>query len=331
MKSIAKMVLSSALILGSFSIFNQADAANYPGIQGQAAAVYDVTAGKTLYQKNANATYDLASSSKLMTAYLVMEKIRSGHSWNEKIRITDAGMIRMSNDASWGKLHFRYGDTITIKEAYELMLLPSANEAAEILGRWATGSDSAYVQKANQTAKKWGMNSAVFVNASGVDNSESYRFGFQVKNTYGNNRMSANDAEKMASNILNTHSEIINTTKKTYTTYKGVYYVSHVRNTFGGAYTSDINSSIRVDGLKNGFTDGAQNTYITTAYKNNHRLIAVILKSGNMWDRDTVARDANRLLVSGFNGIQEQYANNTNGSSIKVGDLVQIKNNAWAL
>ena len=125
----------------------------------QAAVVMDASTGEILYAKNSNHLLPPASTAKLMTAIVVMEKA------------TLSDIVTISQRASQAhpvKAGFRKGDKVTIEGLLYAALVKSANDAAVALAEAAAGSEDGFVSLMNQKAISIGAVNTKFINATGL-------------------------------------------------------------------------------------------------------------------------------------------------------------------
>lgn len=303
-------ILPTALATVALNILliTQADAADYPDVNGDAAAVLDVNNDQILYNDNANQVFETASTAKLMTAYLLLEEIESGDaSWGDYVSVYDQGIIDLSNDPEWGTLKLEYGDKLTVQQLYEFMMIPSSNESAQLLGRYIAGSDLNYMNLANQTAKEIGMTKTNFVNASGVD-WDALQDYQAIKNTpYLNNTSTATDLAILGARLIQEFPQIIDLTKQYQTnlSWDGRRYTSFIWNLPGERYDNGL---VTIDGLKTGYTTGAGNVYVNTALENGHRLVSVIMHDMGSGE---IGQDQEKLLRAAFDELNGDNQHST--------------------
>jgi D-alanyl-D-alanine carboxypeptidase (penicillin-binding protein 5/6) len=128
-------------------------------ITSQAAVVMDASTGEILYGKNSNHLLPPASTAKLMTAIVVIEKAN----------LSD--IVTISQKASHAhpvKAGFRKGDQVTIEGLLYAALVKSANDAAVALAEAAAGSEDCFVSLMNQKAVSIGAVNTKFINATGL-------------------------------------------------------------------------------------------------------------------------------------------------------------------
>jgi len=134
-------------------------------IASQAAVVMDASTGEILYGKNSSHLLPPASTAKLMTAIVVMEKAA----------LSD--IVTISQKASHThpvKAGFRKGDKVTIEGLLYAALVKSANDAAVALAEAAAGTEECFVSLMNQKAASIGAVNTKFINATGLPGPGQY-------------------------------------------------------------------------------------------------------------------------------------------------------------
>ncbi|WDL96287.1 D-alanyl-D-alanine carboxypeptidase family protein [Alicyclobacillus sp. ALC3] len=123
-------------------------------------------------QHGAETAVPIASVAKLMTAYLVLHDhpLSQGQD-GPTVTITGADVAEYQHDVATGQscLRVATGEQLSERQLLEALLLPSANNAANILARFDAGSTTAFVAKMNATAKQFGMANTRYADASGVN------------------------------------------------------------------------------------------------------------------------------------------------------------------
>ena len=129
-------------------------------IRAHAYVVIDRSTGKILTEKNENVVWPIASTTKLMTAQIVLAK----HIPANKIQA-----VLSSDNVGGAKLYIKNGDKFTTDDLFYSMIVGSANNAANALARLSGLSRSAFVAAMNAKAKSLGLTSTVYVDPSGID------------------------------------------------------------------------------------------------------------------------------------------------------------------
>mgnify|MGYP005845688599 CR=1 FL=1 len=137
--------------------------AGVPPIYARSAILIDARTGRTLYQKNADATGPVASTQKLLTALLVMED----GDIDRMVRIAREDTLVKPT-----KLGLRVGETYSRRALLAAMMVKSQNDAAAALARAVSGSEAAFADAMNRRAWELGARSSRFVNAHGLPASQ---------------------------------------------------------------------------------------------------------------------------------------------------------------
>ena len=132
-------------------------------VQAGPSLVVDAASGEVLHQRDASAPWYPASLTKLMTLYLLFEDLKAG-----KIQLTDQlAFSAYAFNQQPSKLVLPAGATISIEQAIQALILRSANDVAVAVGERLAGSEPAFAQRMNATAKRLGMTGSNFRNANG--------------------------------------------------------------------------------------------------------------------------------------------------------------------
>jgi serine-type D-Ala-D-Ala carboxypeptidase (penicillin-binding protein 5/6) len=132
-----------------------------PQITTPSAIVETMDTGKVLYERKAHTRRPMASTTKIMTATLVLE---SGVDLNSRVKVS-ARAANTWEPSAW----VRTGDVLTVKQLLYALLLRSANGAAVALAENNAGSVSAFIEKMNAKAQELGLKDTHFVTPNGLD------------------------------------------------------------------------------------------------------------------------------------------------------------------
>ena len=239
------------------------------------ATAMDAKTGKIIWSRAGNTARPIASVSKIMTLYLTLQKIESGKgSWGDVVDTSSKGLIMMGNSASCGGFKFKTGHKYTVKQLYDAAFLASSNNAAIALGQWVAGSNGAFIRQMNAQAKTWGLKHAHFVSASGLENSDLRAFSY----SYGSanaNQVSPNDVATIARHLITDYPQVLTEGTIGSKTVDGQLCYNYNNLLKGRKY---YQSSLKVDGLKTGYTPLAGYCFVGTGQKTGkHRLITVVL------------------------------------------------------
>jgi D-alanyl-D-alanine carboxypeptidase len=131
---------------------------------GPAYIVVDAEAGTVLADRDADRLWQPASVTKLMTAYLAFDALKSG-------KLKPTSPIKISTNAlnqAPSKMGFRVGTVLNVDNALKMMLVKSANDIAVAVAETVGGSESAFVAMMNREAQRLGMNATHFDNPNGL-------------------------------------------------------------------------------------------------------------------------------------------------------------------
>ncbi|WP_024746727.1 D-alanyl-D-alanine carboxypeptidase family protein [Levilactobacillus namurensis] len=243
------------------------------------AVAMDAQTGKVIWSKAGNTARPIASVSKIMTLYLTLQKVESGKgSWNDVVNTSSKGLIAMGNSAACGGFKFKSGHKYTVKDLYYAAYLDSSNNAAIALGKWVAGSNGAFIRKMNAQAKAWGLKHASFVSASGLENSDLAVFGYRYGSANAN-KVSPIDVAKIARHLITDYPRVV-TDGQIGSKYVDGQLLYNYNNLLKGR--KYYQASLKVDGLKTGYTPLAGYCFVGTGQKaGKHRLITVVLHDEN--------------------------------------------------
>lgn len=140
-------------------------------INARSAVVMDASTERILYAKNPNLRLPPASTTKLMTAILVMEKA----DLSEIVKIS-----RNVTRVSPSKAGFKKGDEVTVETLLYAALIESANDAAVALAEAVAGSEEKFVDLMNTKAKALELNDTKFINPHGLPGSGQYTTAYDL-------------------------------------------------------------------------------------------------------------------------------------------------------
>jgi len=132
--------------------------------------VVDANTGKVLQNTNGDALRHPASLTKIMTLYLLFEKLEAG-------QIGLAAPLRVSAHASRqapSKLNLKPGDTINVEDAIKAIVTKSANDVAVTIAENLAGDEPTFARRMTQKARALGMKNTTYLNASGLPNPDQW-------------------------------------------------------------------------------------------------------------------------------------------------------------
>lgn len=284
-----KYILSLCFLLILF--FTSAVAAEEPDIAAQNVIAVETSTGKVLYDKNADSKNYIASISKILTIYLVLENIHEGKlSWDTEVRLSDYayGLVEDPAISNPGMTNRVY----TVRELVNASMVVSANSAAIALAEKIAGSEPAFVDLMRAKLEEWGITDYQIVNSSGLNNSALNGNIYPNSGENDENMLSAKSVAIIAYHLIQDFPEILDISSQSSVELGDESYATSNKMLAG-----QILERQGVDGLKTGTTELAGQTLVITSKENGMRIIAVILHADNA-DSDDYARftEANKLL-----------------------------------
>lgn len=244
-------------------------------ITSQNAILIEVESGKILYEKNAYDTAYPASTTKVLTALLALEYCDP----NDKVTASYNAVMSVPYDGTTAAI--QVGETWTVEQLVEAMMVCSANEAANILAEHIGGSIESFASIMNSRAKELGAKSTNFVNPNGLHDS--------------NHKTTAYDMAIISRYAMNNYPAFRNAVKLTnFSLPKTSIYDKEDRNFINTNRMIIKSSSYYYEyatGIKTGYTSNALNCIIASAEKDGVELIAVIFGAMGTSNRtaDTIA------------------------------------------
>lgn len=255
------------------------NAADDLGLTVDAAILIDADTGKILYEQNAETALGIASMSKMMTEYLLLDAIKEGSvTWEQQYNVNEY-THKVSQNRLLSNVPLRADGTYTIKELYEAMAIYSANAATIAIAETIAGSEKEFLKLMNKKAEELGLENYKFVNSTGLNNSDLQ--GMHPAGTGENdeNVMPARSVAKLAYHLLKDHPDMLETAKIPKKVFReGTTDAINMSN-WNFMLPGLVYEYEGVDGLKTGTTDFAGHTFTGTAKRGDTRLIAVVMKA----------------------------------------------------
>lgn len=302
MKKTTKRLLSFLLIcllcLTAFPAPVSA-ASELKDVQAAAAILVDISYDTVLYEKNSNEHRPPASITKVMTALMVLEALDRGVLQESTVITASANAPSDITDDS-STQNIQPGEQMTVANLLYCLLIPSANEAANILAEAVSGSVPSFVEAMNARAAELGMTNTHFMNPHGLHNDEHYSTAHDIY-------LMVKEAMKypLFQKIVSTQSYTIPATNLSPQRKLLNTNALLTANKYPG-YTYDP-----VIGVKTGHTPEAGYCLASAARKNERTLIAVVLGAENITKANgNISRlqfsESRRLLRWGFENFKHQ-------------------------
>ena len=235
-----------------------------------AALIVDGRKGTVLYARNETVERHPASLTKMMTLYVMFERLRAG-------RLKMATPLTVSRNAASqpiAKLYLHTGATITVENAIEAIVVLSANDVAVTVAENIGGTESHFTELMNADAQALGMTHTFFHNASGLPDP------LQLT--------TAADLAKLARHLVYDFPEYFH-----FFSMPSFAYNARTIDTHDGL----LKSYQGADGMKTGYTDQSGYNLVTTASRGGVRLIGVVMGGISAQRRN---REMAKLLDDGF-------------------------------
>jgi D-alanyl-D-alanine carboxypeptidase (penicillin-binding protein 5/6) len=276
-------------------------------VNASAGYAIDADSGKVFFNQDGDTPKGIASITKTVTAYLVLDAIKQKKiTWDQEVPISEYAES-LSTVPDLSNVTLVSGQKYTVKDIFEAMIVQSANACAVALAELVAGSEHTFVDQMREQLKKWDITDATVINSSGLSN--VYLGDNRYPGTQENdeNMMSAKDVAIVAQHLINDFPEILETSKIQEKTFaSNTTHPSEMKNWNVMLFEGD-NYKEGVDGLKTGTTDLAGACFVGTIEKDGRRVITVILNALNQAN-DTNARftETSKLMDYCLNNWSQQ-------------------------
>ena len=267
-----KSALAALLLLPSFSYAATVLSAP-PELNNKSYVLMDYETGQILAAKNENEKLAPASMTKMMTSYIIEQKLLKGElTEDEQVRMNESAWCRGTSAESC--MYVPLNGTATVLEMLRGIIIQSGNDASKAMAEHIAGNEGTFAHMMNQEAKRVGMVNTHFINSTGMPAEGHYS--------------TAKDMAVLAQHIIKDSSK-----------YYPIY--SEKEFTFNGIKQGNRNALLytdpSVDGLKTGHTEEAGYCLTTSSKRGPMRLISVIFGAPSMNERASQTRT---LLAWGF-------------------------------
>ena len=267
-----KSAIAALLLLPSFSYAATVLSAP-PELNNKSYVLMDYETGQILAAKNENEKLAPASMTKMMTSYIIEQKLLKGElTEDEQVRMNESAWCRGSSTESC--MYVPLNGTATVLEMLRGIIIQSGNDASKAMAEHIAGNEGTFAHMMNQEAKRVGMVNTHFINSTGMPAEGHYS--------------TAKDMAVLAQHIIKDSSK-----------YYPIY--SEKEFTFNGIKQGNRNALLytdpSVDGLKTGHTEEAGYCLTTSSKRGPMRLISVIFGTPSMNERASQTRT---LLAWGF-------------------------------
>ncbi|MCF1427023.1 MAG: serine hydrolase [Shewanella sp.] len=279
MKNFVKGSFKAILVMTGLAVSVASHAApmiipDSPDVAAKAYVLMDYTTGKVIAERNAYESLNPASLTKMMTSYVIGQEIKRGNiSLDDDVLISKNAWAKNFPDSS--KMFIEVGDKVKVSDLNKGIIIQSGNDACVAMAEHIAGTEGAFVDLMNSWAKQLGMTDSHFENSHGLDRADQ--------------KTTAYDMALLGAALIRDVPDEYKIYREKEFTYNNI--PQYNRNSLLW------DKSLNVDGIKTGYTSGAGYNLVSSATKNDMRLIAVVLgtKSAN-----TRASESKKLLNYGF-------------------------------
>ncbi len=242
----------------------------------KAAIVVDHRTGAVLLEKNADERIPPASMSKLMTAYMIFDRLREG-----SLRLDDEVLV---SERSWkmggSQMFLEVGDRVRVEDLIRGIIIQSGNDACVAMAEHLAGTEEAFAQAMTAKGREIGLTGSTFMNSTGLD--------------APGHLMTVRDLATLARRIV--------------ADFPGYYkYYGEREFVWRDIKQPNRNPLLQagvegVDGMKTGYTEQSGYGLVATAKRGERRLVAVMAGLGSVGERH---QEGQKLLEHGFRDFQE--------------------------
>ena len=271
------MLKKIIFVLGFNLIFSNLALANLD-VEARTAILQDYLSGEILYEKDPDHSIHPASMSKIMTAIVAFDLIKSGNlNLEDKFMISENAW-RLSS-AGYSSMFIMVGDEITVDNLLKGIIIASGNDACVALAEGIAGTEAEFAVMMTAKAKEIGMENTNFTNASGINDPD--------------NVSTVRDVMIMSNYLIKNHPEF----------YKLFSEKEFTWDRTGGDPITQGNrnpllyKNMGVDGIKTGYLAVEKYSLSSSINRNGRRLIAVGSGFESMNSR---SRESAKLLTYGL-------------------------------
>ena len=244
-----------------------------PEMDNTAYVLMDYNTGEILAQKNANESLPPASLTKMMTSYIIEQRLASGDlKEDDQVLMSKNAWCRGSSSQSC--MYVPVNKTASVIDMLRGIIIQSGNDASKAMAEHIAGSESSFAILMNEQAQKLGMDHSHFVNSTGMP-AEGHE-------------ASALDLAKLARAIVKNSGDYYSIYSEKEFTYNGITQ---------GNRNALLATDPTVDGLKTGHTNAAGYCLVASSNRDGMRLISVIMGTKSQQARADQSRE---LLNWGF-------------------------------
>ena len=273
MLSKGKLYISTMLVSGF--ILGCASSAAAIETKARNMILMDYDTGQYLFTKDEQKMVPPASMSKLMTVYMIFEKLKDGSlSLDDTFTVSENAWRKGGAASGSSTMFLSIGDKVKVGDLIKGILIQSGNDACIVAAENIAGSEEDFAAAMQEKARKIGLNNSSFANATGWPHPD--------------HRMSVEDLAKLAQILIRDFPEYYPIFSERNFTYNGIKQ---------GNRNPLLYSMSEADGLKTGHTEEAGFSLTASAKRGDRRLISVMTGLSSNKER---SEEADRIMNWGF-------------------------------
>ena len=243
-----------ALLAALLSFATRAAIPDPPALEATSYVLYDFASGEVLAESNPTLKAGPASITKVMLSYIVFDEIKKGRVKLEDLVTISEKAWRQGKDSTESRMFLDLGSRVKVEDLLHGVITQSGNDASVALAEHVAGSESAFADLMNQYAERLGMKDSHFTNAPGMPDEQHYS--------------SARDLTLLGAALIRDFPESYPWFSLPNFSYNGIQQAN--RNLMLGMDRS-------VDGIKTGHTEAAGYCMLSSAKREDRRLVAAVM------------------------------------------------------
>lgn len=286
MRKVTKQMMAGLMAAGVLaSVGTSASAALVDtGLQStKAGVVVDAQTGQVIADQNGTERLPIASTTKLITMYMVKEAIKSGKiSLSQKVKVPE-DIAAFSQDLSVANTPMTAEKTYTVQQLIDAMMVPSSNGAALLLANLLGGSQAKFEKMMEAKLESWGIAGVKIYSPSGLTNGDMKKFKDASAEDDVENEMSARELAVVARRLVVDFPDVLKTAQQKTVEFPAVSGGTETMNNTNellGNETFDLNWL----GLKTGTTPNAGGNFVGVTKIQGRPVVSVVLNSGDNAD-----------------------------------------------
>ncbi len=235
----------------------------------------DYDTGEYLYEKNISDPIPPASMSKLMTIYMIFDKLRNGSlSLDDTFKVSENAWRKGGAPSGGSTMFLAIGDEVKVDELLKGIIIQSGNDACIVAAENIAGDEDSFVDAMNAKAQELGLTNSHFANVTGLPHPD--------------HRMSVEDLAKLARHIIKEFPQFYHLFSQKEFVYNNIRQ---------GNRNPLLYSMPYADGLKTGHTEEAGFCLTASAKKGDRRIIGVMTGLSSNKER---SEEAEKMMSWGF-------------------------------